>query len=205
MRDRDHGALVGIQKIAQPLDRVQIQMVGRLVEQKDVRIFQNDAREVDAGFLAAGEHLKLLCAHVAGDFQTVAHLVHLDIQRVAAERFQLLLECAVAREQDGVRAGLHLLFQLGHLLPHCANAVERRAEHLLDGRARLKDRNLVDDADCAVLCDGHRAGIIGDLAGQDAEQGGLARAVRTDDCHLFAGEDIERDVTQNLGFPEKFI
>ena len=53
MRDGHDRARIGLQVIAQPAHCVQVQVVGRLVEQQDIGLLQDDARQVDAGFFAA--------------------------------------------------------------------------------------------------------------------------------------------------------
>ena len=53
MRDGHNRARIGFQVIAQPAHRVQVQVVGRLVEQQDIGLLQDDARQVDAGLFAA--------------------------------------------------------------------------------------------------------------------------------------------------------
>ena len=44
MRDREHCALKLLDVFLQPLDAVHVQMVGRLVEQQNIRLFQQQPR-----------------------------------------------------------------------------------------------------------------------------------------------------------------
>ena len=63
MGNDHHGAAVALQIFTQPVHRLHIQMVGRLVEQQDVGLLENDAGQIDARLFAAGQQRKLLCAH----------------------------------------------------------------------------------------------------------------------------------------------
>jgi hypothetical protein len=53
VRDYDEPAGVTLQKLLQPFDRVNIKMVRRFVEQKHVRLRQQQARQAEAILLAA--------------------------------------------------------------------------------------------------------------------------------------------------------
>ena len=53
MRDHDQRAVVADEEIAQPVDRVEVEVVGRLVEQQRLRIAEQRLRQQHAHFLAA--------------------------------------------------------------------------------------------------------------------------------------------------------
>ena len=108
-------------------------------------------------------------------------------------------------EQDGVIVDFHAALHLAHAVAQGVDAVECGTQDVLYRRTRFIDRNLVDDADRAVLCDGDRAALIRQFACQDAEQRGLSRAVRSDNRNLFPGKDIKGDVMQDLIFSEKLV
>ena len=55
MADDEHRAAVVREPLLEPRDRVEIEVVGRLVEQEDVRLLREDDAEPQAPALAAGE------------------------------------------------------------------------------------------------------------------------------------------------------
>ena len=61
MRDRDHHPVVGIQKSLQPVDRIQVQVVRRLIQQQRLRMPEQGLRQQYPDFLSA-----LQFAHLAG-------------------------------------------------------------------------------------------------------------------------------------------
>ena len=54
MGDGHHGPGVLVEEVLEPLDRFGVEVVGRLVEQQEVRVLEEEARERDAASLAAG-------------------------------------------------------------------------------------------------------------------------------------------------------
>ena len=77
MADDQHAAAKVQEVVLQPLGAAQIQMVGGLVQQQDVRVLQNEPGQVHPGLLPAGEGVEELGAHGGGDVQTVGHPVPL--------------------------------------------------------------------------------------------------------------------------------
>ena len=55
MGDEEQRAGVGHQRLGQIFAGVDVQVVGRLVEEKQIRPFQHDLREAQTGQLAAGQ------------------------------------------------------------------------------------------------------------------------------------------------------
>ncbi len=62
VRDDDEAAVVGAEIILEPVDGIEIEVVGRLVEQEDAGVAEEGLSEQDADFLAALEltHLALV-------------------------------------------------------------------------------------------------------------------------------------------------
>ena len=55
MGDRDDGARVLLEEALQPFDRLGVEVVGRLVEQQQVGVLEEQPGERDAALLAAGQ------------------------------------------------------------------------------------------------------------------------------------------------------
>ena len=105
--DHDEAALVAGEEAAQPGDRVGVEVVGRLVEQQDAaagrgRVAEQDAGQLDAAALAAGERAERLGEDPVGQAEVGADAGGLGLGRVAAEAGELVFERAVAAERPVV-------------------------------------------------------------------------------------------------------
>ena len=102
----------------EPLGRAQIEVVGRLVEQEDIRVLQDEPREVHARFFPAGERVKRLHAHLGRDVQTVGDAVALVLHVVSAEAAEVFRQAVVFGQQRGGIVGRHARGQLVHARLH---------------------------------------------------------------------------------------
>ena len=73
-----------------------------------------------------------------------------------------------------------------------ADALVRGLEHILGGVIRGVDGDLGDEADALAGSDLQCALVVRDLAGENAEKGGLAAAVMAENSDVFSGLHIER-------------
>ena len=64
MGDDQNRALVMADVILQPFRGVQVQMVRRLVQEQDLRVYQDQPGQVDAGLFPAGELGEVFCPKV---------------------------------------------------------------------------------------------------------------------------------------------
>ena len=198
MRDDEHRAVIAFEVIAEPVHRVHVEVVGRLIEQQHIGLLQNDTREVDARFFAAREQAELLRTHFLRNFQTVAHAVDLVVAVVAAEAFEPGFQLRVAFEQGGIiRLAGHFVGQLVHCCRDFVRLLECQTEDVLDRAFRRKIRHLVDDARRAALTEADVAAVIRQAPGQNVEQRGLAGAVRAENGNLFARLYVKGNILQN--------
>ena len=150
----------GVFERAQGLD---VEVVGRLVEEEDVAAGAQQLGEVDAVALAAGEQADLL----------------LLVGALEVEGAAVGAGCSSRRaELDDVEAA-------GDFLPDGLAGIERVA-------------GLVDVGELDRLAEGDGAGVGLLLAGEHAEQRGLAGAVRADDADDAAGGQREGQVVDQL-------
>ena len=84
MADHDQAALVRAQEVAQPHDRVGVEVVRRLVEQQRLRVAEQDPGQLDPPALAAGQRAERLGEDALGQPQARADLGRLGLGRVAA-------------------------------------------------------------------------------------------------------------------------
>ena len=196
MGDDEDGALVGLDVLLQPDGGVQVQVVGGLVQQQDLRVHQDQAGQVDPGLLAAGQVGKELFPERLLNAQTGADLLQPGLGLIAAPGLEGHLEPVVPGQQVLVSPG-ELVGQLLHLLLHGLQVVEGRPKDLLHGKARGKDRDLGDEAHALAGGDDHITAVGMLLAGEDSEESGLARAVPAQDAHPLAGVHLEGEAVED--------
>ena len=197
MSDGDNAAGVGGEVLFEPQHRLGVEVVGRLIEEQQVRLLQQQLAQGDPALLTTREH---------GD---------LGVRRRAAQRVHRLLELGV--EIPGVR-GVDLLLQLthlghqrievgvrvGHQFGNLVVAIERPLDvtgPLLDiaqdGLGLVQLGLLHEDADAVAR--GQPRLPVGRLlqAGHDLQDRGLAGAIGADDADLGAGEEGEGDIIED--------
>ena len=151
VRDGDDRALERGKVFLQPLDGVEVEVVGRLVEQQNVRVLQNQAAEVHARLFAAGERVEQPRAHIRGNGQAVGHLIDGGGGVVAAEALEAGGQLAVAAQRLlGFVALRHLRGEPLHFVGHAPHALEGGLQHVLHRIARRVHRYLRDQPDAAV-------------------------------------------------------
>ena len=87
--DHDQPALVGLEEVAQPDDRVGVEVVGRLVEQQRLGAGEQDPGQLDPPPLATGEGLQRLAEQPVLDAEAVRDLRGLRLRGVPAAGVQL--------------------------------------------------------------------------------------------------------------------
>ena len=103
MGNGHHGAPEFLDIGLQPLRSVKVQMVGRLIQQQNVRILQNQAAQVHPGLFSAGELVEQPAPHIVGNGQAVGHLADGHIRIVSAEHLKPLGKTAIALQNGRVR------------------------------------------------------------------------------------------------------
>ena len=163
--DHEEGAARTFQVVLEVFDGVDVEVVGRLVEDQEIGLGGEDLGDGHAFDFAAGEgaHLRLgVEAELREDADDAVFVVELPL--------------GVEMLQEGFAAGEHLLEQRGF-----------RVEVVV--LFQEGDADLLEEFDLA-------AGVRFVLAGQDAHQRGLARAVGGDQGDLVAFVHVEADVVE---------
>ena len=191
--DDEHRAAKMQQVRLQPLGRAQVEVVRRLVEQENVRVLEDEPREVHARFLPAGETVERLRAHRGRDVQTVGDAVALVLHVVPAEAAEIFRQAVVLREQGGGVVRRHARGELVHARFHIVEPPVRLAQHVLRRPAVGVDGDLRDQPQPPPGGDGHGAGVRLQLARKDAEKRRLAAAVAPEDAHALPGVDVKCD------------
>ena len=91
MADHDQPAAMTAQEVAQPDDRVGVEVVGRLVEQQRVGAAEQDPGQLDPAPLTTGEGPQRLAEHPVRQAEAGRDRRRLRLGGVPAERVQPLL------------------------------------------------------------------------------------------------------------------
>ena len=182
----------------QPGDRFGVEMVGRLVEQQQVGLAEEQAAERNAAALATRQRLDV------GVGRRAAQGVHGDLDRAAevpaVAGVDLLLQLGLLGDQlvhvgVGLGEGVRDLLEARQHPGHLAGAVHDIAQNVLLG---IELGLLLEQAELGALGRPGLAGEIVVLAGHDPQQGRLARAVEAQHADLGAREERQPDVLQDL-------
>ena len=183
-------ALVALEEVLEPDQAFEIEVVARLVEQQRVGAHQQDLRERDAHLPAARQCADIAVHHLLAEAEAVEHFAGAGVEAVAVEFLELALHLAVAGDDlvhlvGAVGVG-HRGLEFGELAHQRAGGTGAlhdfgdgaAALHVADVLAEVADGDAAIDGDLALV------GLL--LAGDQAEQRGLAGAVGSDEADLFA-------------------
>ena len=197
MGDRDDGARVLLEVLLEPEHALGVEVVGRLVEEQQVGLLEEQLAQRHASPLAAGQHADVGVGRRAA--QRVHGLLELSIEIPGVAVVELRLQLAHLGEQRvvvGVRAAEFFgdLVEPRHQGHRRCHAVLDVAE---DGLRVVELRLLVEDPDGEARR--HVCLTVARLldAGHDAQHARLARAVRPDDADLGAGQERQGDVVED--------
>jgi hypothetical protein len=187
--DEQHRAAVFAQQAFQPLDRGEVQVIGRLVQQQHVRARHQRHRQRDPLLHPAGQRAHLRIAAQAEAVERGLDLVvdvpgvgriELDLQLVHALHDRIVVALAKLPGQRLV------LGQHGLLLAHAAGD---GVEH---GHGRIEGRLLLDVGDLDALLHDEQAIVEFRTARDNFQQRGLAGAVTADETDALAS--LQREV-----------
>ena len=179
MGNDDHGVGKVDQELLQPVDGIQIQMVGRLVEKQDIGIAEKSPGEKNLDLLGTGDLAHQISVELCLDSKAIekgfrvglglpsVHLGELGLEFTGTDSVLIgeVLFCV-----EGIFLGADLE-QTGITLNDCV-------EYDL---IVIFIVILLQEGKALPLCDRDVAARGFELAGEDAEEGGLAGAVGADD------------------------
>ena len=169
MGDDEDRAVERAQEPLEPGEPVRVEVVGRLVEQQDVRVAEQRGGEEGARLLAAGEAVERPVGGEVLDPEPAPDLLGTRLGRPGAGDLCALERVRVSVEVAGVLEG-------GERLPRLAQGV---VEERVDAAAGRLLREVADGRGAR-----DRAAVGPLTAGEDAEEGGLAGAVGADEARL---------------------
>ncbi len=192
VRDDDHGAVALVQDAFEPAYGVDIQVVGRLVEQQDVGIAEQRLREQHAQ-LPAGRDLAhravVLLDRYADAGQEGARA---RFGRITAELGELVLELRGAHVVVFAGFGVRVNRIAGlHCLPHFGVAHQHDVEH---PHVFVRELVLLQLAQALAAVDRDRTRARLEVAAENFHERGLAAAVGADQAIAIAVAEPDRDV-----------
>ena len=174
VRDEHERAAVELEEALEPVHGGEVEVVGRLVEEQEVRLAREDARELRAHAPAAGERRERLRELLHGEAESAERHLHARLEVVAAEVLERGLHLAVLL-QHGRLARVEARLKRLHLrleLAEPRHASHRILEERLVRRVRLGV--LARGPDRGALLDHELAVVRGKLAEDDLEKRGLS-------------------------------
>ena len=187
--------------LLEPLERVEVEVVGRFVEQQEVRVGDDQARQRRPGLLAARQRRRRLRPLVAREPEPAQRRLDPLVEGVAAEDLVLVQELGVGVVRDPAVA-LHRGQPLGHPVEMGGAGPDRRPE-VRRGHERLVEMRLLGEqpeGQPALAVDLAAVGLV--APGRQPEQRRLARAVRPDQPDPVAERDRRVDRVEDDERPD---
>ena len=179
-------------------------MVRRLVEQKQIRLLEQQFAECGARLLAAAEVRRRGSLLLARKAEAIQHLAHARLQRVATRMLEALLYIGVARQRrligvfigEEVGIGQERGEGMQFVVP-ATHGVEDRQHLLEEGMMRRELGDLRQIAHRDALGERDAANIRLQASGEQVQQRCLPRAVRSDEADAVARFNAKRDAAED--------
>jgi hypothetical protein len=200
VRDEDHRGVERGELPLEPLEVRDVEVVRRLVEEEQVGVAAERARERGARQLAAGEGAKRPVEVLLREAEPAHDGGCVVAPRIPARVLEPPLRLRVTVERRlRVIACRHRLLEPAQLLLE-RDELPRTGEDVLAQRQLLLERRpLVVQRDAGSLLERELAAVLGGLAGEDPEQRRLAGAVRARERDAVAPLDGEGDAVEEDG------
>jgi hypothetical protein len=184
--------VLSVQHVLQPADAVDVEVVGRLVQQQDVRVAEERLREEHPQLPARRHPAHRAVVLLLGDAEAEEQLRRSRFGGVAAVlrvlRLQLRRFYVVVLRRALVRVDRVALL---HRAPHLRVAHQH---HVEDALGFIGELVLAEPAEALVRVDRDRARARLELAGEDLHERGFPAAVRADQAVAVAAAELDVDV-----------
>ncbi len=191
MGNEHHRATIDAQIVLQPTDGGDVEVVGRLIQQQQVRLADQRPRQHHLPADATGT---IPDWPVGGQLQVAEHRIHAMAEYPGA---MCLNACLQSRKfRQAFRRRSHLLRELVILAQPGAGFAQTLGHRLIDRLVTVRRHFLFEMGDAQSLRAPTLAIVGGRYTGNDAKQCRLASAVAPDQTHPFARLDLEIGVCQ---------
>ena len=200
--DEQQRAATRLEVLLQPFDGLDVQVVGRLVEQQHVRLPEQDLGQLDAHVPALREGLRGAAELFVEEAQAQQRPAGLHLGRLRVAHFQAVMQAGQVLDQGGigigfvVRAGLQFARDARNLRFDRRRALESGHRLLQDRAAAVVFHDLRQVADREVLWLVHPPGGRALLVTDQFQDRGLPRAVLPDEADFVGLADMEIDLVQ---------
>ena len=209
VRDEDHGVRICREILLEPVPRLEIEMVGRLVEQQQRRPAEQQLRERKPHLPAARQRVGGLLERLVAEAEPAKHRRDLQIDAVALFDAKAILQRAVALEHrlvlcgrhrwvaEPLLDGVHLVLDVEQIGERGARLVEDRSSGVVEAVLRQiadRERRGLDDLS-----------LVGPLEPRHhLQQRRLAGAVGAAQPDALAGRDLPGHVFEERALAERF-
>ena len=194
MADHQDKALVFHQEVLQPLDGLQVQMVGGLVQQNDVGLAEEGLGQHHLHLFLGCQAGHLAVEQIQTQPQALNQAPGVGLRLPAVHIGKLRLQL---RGPDAILVGEVLLLVEGILLLHdliqSGVALDNGIQH---GELVELEVVLLQHGHPLILGDDDLTGGGLQIAGEDAKEGGLPRSVGADDTVAVAGDKFQVHVLE---------
>ena len=167
VRDEHDGRVEALEALLEPLERRDVEVVRRLVEEQEVGVAREGPGERGPRELAAGEGAEVPVEVGVGEAEAGEPARDLVAPRVAARVLELGLGARVRVERRVLDVALgHPAFELGEPRLDVEELGARREDVVAQGHPALARRALVVQGDLRPLGEGQLAAVDRGLAGQ---------------------------------------
>ena len=195
--DEDESVLILLQVSLEPRDVLLVEIVGRLIEKEDLRLFEEELAQEHFGALTAGELCDIPVQSEVGEAERAGYFRDLRVDGVKVVRGQKLLEGAGllhVHHHFFFRAVRHEAVQLVTALLHLIEVVKGARQDILNGHACSEVGVLVEVSGRDMSGPLHGAFIRLQFSCDDTHEGGFSLAVCADKADMFPFEKTERNV-----------
>ena len=204
MRNQDEGIFILLEIAGEPLDVFRIQVVGRFVQEQDIRILQEQLGEEHLGPLAPGQFVHLVFQSEVPEPQASGHFFDPGIQIVIVRCFQPFLDFPhFLHEPVHFFRGsaFHFVVVRQHFLFLFHQVLESGPEGFPDGLPGLQGGMLVQVAHLGPPGPSHLPLIGAQFPRDDGHKGGFPFPVGPHQGDMFAFFQAERNIIENLPSP----
>ena len=196
VRDDDHRAVVGGEEVLEPGERLEVEVVGGLVEQQEIRTQQEEPGQRRPHAPAARELAERPVDRGGGEAEPAQDDLGLGLEPVAAEGLEAVLDLAVAVGQLRPASAAAMRAASARAPPRAARP---RRSRTAPPPARCRPRcadflGQIADGDAGVTV--HSPGVRLLDTREDPAQRGLARAVGPAEADALAPADAPGDLAE---------
>ena len=198
MADHQHGPGVALEVIFQPFHGGKVQMVRGLVQNEDIRLFQQQLCQTQPRQLTTGEHRNVLLPGILRKAHAGQHLFDVHIHVVAVGCIHDVLQLVVLGQQGSVfRRSGHAALQDLHLRHGVQHRRKGGAHLAVDIQRRVQLCVLFEVAQRHAMGHAELTLVVLIFAGEDLQQRRLARTVLAHDADAVLFLDAGRHIVQD--------